>query len=867
MQSGSVFAQTMEKSSLQEWMRWMEAEASYHFLYRESLIRSITVEWDRTQSPAKQFQQVLPQLNAQSLELSLDQEAKQVVIYPLLVSTKSMESNRVNGVVLDAETGERLPFATVQWEEHELSRGVSSNHSGVFEIRSIPEVDTLRLRFSYIGYETLYIDWPTSFRDGAKNELSVRLKPVINASMEVVVESNGFITDQVATQETIDLINGRVLGEENTISALQALPSVQLNSALNNGIHLRGSPADGFNVFLDGMRMYNQSHIFGLFDTFNASAIQYASLFYDVIPATLDAAAGGVLYLDTRNGSLNEQKWSTGLSNSSVRLTYERPLSKARNSVLFSVKHSLLDQFAPLNTINLVHWGLDANRNRRPVNSSLSLNVDNQQLVQLSDASAQFGDLHLGLLHERKNGGRVQLNAYYGFDSMQSDYEKLTEIFDANSPNGRRLSTNSAQTRNLWDNAKISAHVETPLGNHWQLDQMIGYSLFKSDFSKDDFGFFSIDPLNGSLERLEFPLQIRSIINDVGLNQQLQWVGKHSFWSFGLDYHYLMAEYFEDSINKPQLYIRQKAHKADAYVSGELQLGNRIQLRQGLRLSYFDPDQTIRWSPRIKVQSRISEQWLFALGYSKVYQFMNRVRFSNVLSSDVWVLADREQAPMQVQSISAGLYFKSENHFSLQLEAYRKHTDHLRIHELDWYTGPSSFVRIPWFSNSKGQAEGVELTIAKQFGNFSVRQSYTWSKSTIQNPELNNGQAFFADWDRRHQSVSMIKWNFSPHLELSLTQNLASGNPNRLFVLNQDSKATMDHFARTDVSLSWVKEWKNGSFNLIASVYNFTNRENEWYREMGLLLDPSNSNRIFSEGPIQVYDLGIQPSISFEIHY
>lgn len=855
---------TQTTISLTEWIHWMEKKASYRFLFRESQVRTLVVQLDTTKTFAQIFQDVAPQLNKQDLDLLVYQQARQVVIFPL--STQKASLNTISGTVIDDQSGERLPFATVQWNEADKVRGVTTNLSGQFQISTTFPTDTLHIKWSYIGYQSYELRLPKAALK-RNIDLSVRLTPMVTASQEVVIKGSYLFTENAEAQQSIALMSGIVLGEENTIGALQSLPSVQVTGAMNGGLHVRGSAADGFNVFLDGIRVYNQSHFFGLFDNFNANAVQYASLYYDVVPANMDAASGGILALNTRNGSLNEPHISVGLSSSSAQLTFESPIKKGKSSVLVSAKHSLLDAFPLGNTTNLTHWGLDVDRRKKSVIEGLQFNTENTELVNLNQASARFGDFHLGYFQENNRGSRFQLNAYFGFDDMRSDYRKLTEIFDASSVNGRKLTTRSALTENQWNNAKISAHFDKKLSNKLHYLPSVGFSLFKSNFYKEDFGFLQINSLNGALERLESPLQIQSIINDLTVNQKLEWLSAKSSVTVGLDYQFLMAEYFEDSFEKSQLFIQQEAHKIAAYASSYIHLGEKIRVEQGLRAVYFEPDQSLRWSPRIKINALLTKAWTASFGYSLHNQFMNRVRFSNVLSSDVWVIADREQPPMQIEQWSAALYFRPSEQFTLQLEVYQKTTQNLRLHELDWYDIPNSFVNVPWFFNSRGYARGLELSIQKTLGPIQLQQSYTLSESTIQNDQLNEGKAFFADWDRPHQATTLLKWQVNDNLNLRFVQTFASGNPNRLFLLGQDQHARLDHFIRSDFSLDWTKKLAIGNITVAASVYNFTNNQNSWYREIGVLLNPSNPEQLFTEAPIEVYDLGIQPSFSIKLRF
>ena len=64
-----------------------------------------------------------------------------------------------------------------------------------------------------------------------------------------------------------------LLGESDPIRVMQLLPGIQ-SSGDGNGIFVRGGGIDQNLVQLDGMPIYNISHLFGFFSVFNSGAIQ-----------------------------------------------------------------------------------------------------------------------------------------------------------------------------------------------------------------------------------------------------------------------------------------------------------------------------------------------------------------------------------------------------------------------------------------------------------------------------------------------------------------------------------------------------------------------------------------------------------------
>ena len=59
------------------------------------------------------------------------------------------------------------------------------------------------------------------------------------------------------------------MGETDLLRGLQLLPGVQTASDYSSGLYVRGGGPDQTGILLDQMRLYNPSHAFGFFSTFN----------------------------------------------------------------------------------------------------------------------------------------------------------------------------------------------------------------------------------------------------------------------------------------------------------------------------------------------------------------------------------------------------------------------------------------------------------------------------------------------------------------------------------------------------------------------------------------------------------------------
>jgi outer membrane cobalamin receptor len=75
------------------------------------------------------------------------------------------------------------------------------------------------------------------------------------------------------------------MGEVDVIKALQLMPGVQSGTEGSSGLYVRGGSPDQNLILLDGVPVYNVSHLFGFFSVFDANAINSVDLIKGGYPA------------------------------------------------------------------------------------------------------------------------------------------------------------------------------------------------------------------------------------------------------------------------------------------------------------------------------------------------------------------------------------------------------------------------------------------------------------------------------------------------------------------------------------------------------------------------------------------------------
>lgn len=849
---------SFQDTPLKEVIQEIQKETDYFFLFRESQIANIRITLDSADD--KIFEDLAERLQTQGIELSVDHSRKQVFLTKRSESTAEPRELNLQGQVVDASTGERLPFATLTWQMNNESTGAATNASGRFNIRESVNRESIDISVSFIGYQSREIT--INVADSPVQDLTFRLFPKAIQSNEIVVAGfTGYNPADTLLSGMIDAGRFSPLGESNSIRALQAHPAVSKGTALNNGINIRGSSPDGFLVMLDGMSIFNQSHLYGLLDSFNSDAVQSSGFYYGITPANIESPTGGSLNLITRTGSRNEFRNTLGISNTSVNGTFEGPVGE-RSSWMISARSSYMDLASWFNNTSLIQWGLNINRPKRMAADE----PDFTDLVLRSgDSSAQFLDLHGKLYTETANAGRLIFSGYFGGNRATQQAERRSRIAGS----GGQFGFEDVETSNLWGNALVSIKYENELTEGLFNTTLAGVSSYETEFEKDDFVYTRVED-SGDTENITvftYPFQNRSVMNEIKLNQELEFKASSSFSAIiGGTWKYYIGEYSESSFGRSSYLLETQGYIADAYLQTSWNPHSRVELNAGSRFYYYSLNSDLLFAPRFQGRFTINPAISLTAGYSINHQFLHRVSIQNTTSADVWILSTKEQPPASSIQYSAGIQITPDPAFYLRAEVYQKSYKNIRSHELNTQSLSNTFAGTPWFFQNNGEAHGLELILRNRINRFTLTQSYTYSKMTFQNPFLLEGEEFFADWDRTHSYSTVLDTRLTNQFQIYLSWLMMSGAPNSLATFGADTRERLDTYYRLDLTFNYTARFSSQSkLDLSFSVFNLLDRENVWYRSYDFNFDETRSIPRLRPVPVDVLDLGFQPS--FKVQY
>ena len=140
---------------------------------------------------------------------------------------------------------------------------------------------------------------------------------------------------------------------------------------------------------------------------------------------------------------------------------------------------------------------------------------------------------------------------------------------------------------------------------------------------------------------------------------------------------------------------------------------------------------------------------------------------------------------------------------------------------------------------------------------------YTNSETMLSNPSLNNGDAFHADWDRRHSVSAHASVRPFNRFTLLVGAYAASGSPNTATEFGSEDGGRLDPYFRMDAGAQYRFAVGKTLVDATVSVFNLLDRDNVWYRSPVLVTNQSVRPPTLEFENLDVYDLG--RLISFDL--
>lgn len=745
--------------------------------------------------------------------------------------SKAQKTVTISGYISDIATGEVLINANV----YEPSKQVG-NISNVYGFYSVTlPLGEISLQYSFVGYEKQEIQL-NLLKDTAINialKQSGELDEITVSANKSKVERTQMSMVEIQSEQLKKL--PVLLGEPDVLKVIQLLPGVQSGAEGTSGIYVRGGGPDQNLFLLDGVPVYNASHLFGFFSVFNPSAVKTVKLYKGGFPARFGGRLSSVVDIRMKEGNFKEFKGEFSLGLISSRFSLEGPIIKDKTSFIVSGRRTYVDILA------------------QPFIKIANKQDDSGDY----NAGYFFYDLNAKINHKFSDKSRLYLSTYMGRDKAYSkedyyyvnNHTRFDEKYDMGIGWGNITSAlrwNYVYNPKLFSNATLT------------------YSSYKFDVKE---GYKDVNTKDKSYNEDFF--QYLSGIKDVTAKIDFDYYpgGGHSI-KFGASN---IWHKFEPGVN----HERNNSNSENAlpsidttygnsnisgtefamYIEDNYKISRKLQANLGLHFSMFNVQNTTYKSlqPRLSLRYMVNDNLSFKASYAKMSQYIHLLSSSTIsLPTDLWLPVTKTVKPQNSHQFAFGSFIKLGKGYDLTVEGFYKTMDNLiEYKEGASFTGISS----NWESkieSGKGWSYGAEVMLEKTIGKTTGWLGYTLSWADRKFENLNFGEKFPAKYDRRHDISLAITHEFSKKFDIGLTWVYGTGNATTLGVqqfqgelpqTNYGQQSIIDYqgrngyrmpaYHRMDISMNFHKQKKHGIRTWSLGLYNAYSRQNPFYLYWG----------------------------------
>ena len=549
-------------------------------------------------------------------------------------------------------------------------------------------------------------------------------------------------------------------GESDIMKVVLTLPGITTVGEASSGYNVRGGATDQNLILYNGGTVYNPSHLFGLFTSFNSDAIEDVELFKSSIPVEYGGRISSVLKVTSKEANMQKLTGSASIGVLTSKANLEIPVVKDHVSLLLNGRTTYSD------------WILK----HLPEKSGYR------------NGSGNFYDLGGVLTWKLNDMHRLKIYGYWSYDKFS---------FSSDDNYGYRNRNFSAEWRSILSE-KITATLSAGLDH---------YDYFNEDRATPTMAArlsFGIDQTWGKLH-FRHRLTEKQVFS-YGLSVQHYNVQTGKYEPLG-----------EESRIRTNQLEKEKALESAAYIDYEHSLTDKLSVSAGLRYSMFNAlgprdvnfyadgelpsEETLLetrhetgviktyQAPEIRLSARyaLMENLSLKAGFNTMHQYIHKVSNTSIMSpTDIWKLSDLNIKPQNGWQLAAGVYYETDDkEYELSAEAYYKHIgDYLN------YRSSAVLLMNPHLEtdviSTDGKAYGLEFQVKKPVGKLNGWVSYTFSRSLLRQDDkrvavpLNNGDWYPSEYDRPHEVKAVLNFKFTERYSLSSNFDYATGRPTTL---------------------------------------------------------------------------------------
>ena len=601
----------------------------------------------------------------------------------------------------------------------------------------------------------------------------------------------------------------------DVIKTLQMMPGVSSGTELLSGFYVHGGDGSDNLFLLDGVPIYQSSHLLGLFSAFNSDVISNMDFYKSGFPARYGSKMSSVVDITTEDGDFQEYHGLFSIGLLDGRFQLDGPIWKDKTSFNIGLRRTWTETI----TLPLMAY----------------INRQNAIYDDKSNFRYAFTDLNAKITHKFSNRSILSANFYTGndvFRYLNDDYGKYGIM------NGWEERRDVLDVKLGWGNTVGSLNWDYEIDDNISMSNSLYYS---GSFS--DFGYKEENTRNESYDMSG--INYSNKVHSIGLRSDFF----HSLNSMHrLRYgataqlHYYRPDYIsqvEERNGKESFKynphvdsLKYNTVEASVYGEDEITVTDAFSVNAGLRYTlYHSSDKT--WhslEPRLAMKYTFNDRLTAKVSYTEMSQPSHLISSLYLdLPTNMWLPSTGKIRPSRSREVAAGLYSNISPTIHINVEGWYKH-----MYNLIEYAGPYTIFPplSDWengFKSGQGRSWGAELDFGYSNGRTEVNAYYTlsWSQRKFDD--------FYRGWyndrnDNRHKITLMAKHKFNKRFELYGAWNYHTGNritlashqtPDGMNMYLKPNNVKLPDYHRLDVGMNFIKTTKRGNTGIWnLSIYN-----------------------------------------------
>jgi len=717
----------------------------------------------------------------------------------IIISIIKAQTSIISGFVSDSSSGEALIGANVFLQE--TGQGMATDINGYYIIQDIAP-GNYTIMVSYIGFDMYKQN--TRLNDDESKKVNINLVEQVVELTEIEVTAEKLQRKNNIQPSKINLSPRMMkaapaLAEPDLFRTIQALPGVLTTSEFSTGLVIRGGNTDQNLIMLDGITVYNPSHLGGVFSNFIVDGVKEAELIKGAYNAEYGGRLSAVLNVISREGNKNEFKGKANLSLLSAQTTLEGPFYKG--AWVLSGRRTYFDLVLP-----------------KVLPDNINENIP----------PYYFYDIQSHVFSDITSKDRISLSYYSGIDDL---------LFDTFGLDGQ------------WGNNTVSGHYRRVFSERLVGNILIANSRFFTEFGLGgDNGLVSYNEIDDKTLSADFSW-FKTSNSTLKFGAQLK--------KLGFEYTNKFQDSTQFQIKTDPLefaqYIKLKYKPNDLFI---IEPGLRLNLYDVYPDSLF-PDL------RLGLKYIITDNRYLNFSVGNYHQFISTFQDDfNPSILDNWIAADTSVSPGKSMQVVLGYEEYIKNMYKIQVEGYYKDLKNLLTYEekrstTDAQVSDESLANI--VTPADGYAYGLELFGQKMSGKLSgwVAYTYSVSRKIMTSIYADGEQEYYTNWDRTHAFSVLGNYQFNKKWETNWRFALQSGqaytpimgyyiqkfpeSPEELFrtIPGSRNSGRYEPYSRLDIGVVYHAKIGKTNVDFFFQIINTLNRSNT-FRKIYSLGSPYN---------------------------